>query len=47
MPEALHVSAQEEAVLDGLLATLRTECDRPLDAFSQDVLAAQLDLLLS
>ena len=45
--EALHVSAQEEAVLDALLAGLRQEYARPIDAFSQDVLVAQLDVLLS
>ena len=45
--EALHVSAPEEAVLDALLAGLRHEYARPIDAFSQDVLVAQLDVLLS
>ena len=45
--EALHVSAQEEVVLDALLAGLRQEYARPIDAFSQDVLVAQLDVLLS
>lgn len=45
--EALHLSAQEESLLDGLLHGLRTEAGRPIDAFSQDVLVAQLDVLLS
>ncbi|AWM32324.1 helix-turn-helix domain-containing protein [Hymenobacter nivis] len=45
--EALHISAQEEALLDGLLATLRGEYERPIDAFSQDVLVSQIELLLS
>lgn len=45
--EALHISAQEEQVLDGLLATIRSEYERPIDAFSQDVLVAQLEQLLS
>lgn len=45
--EALHVSAQEEALLDALLATLRQEYERPIDAFSQDVLVSQLEVLLS
>ncbi|WP_254245050.1 helix-turn-helix domain-containing protein [Hymenobacter sp. BRD67] len=45
--EALHVSAQEEQVLDVLLATIRGEYERPIDAFSQDVLVSQLELLLN
>ena len=45
--EALHLSAQEEQVLDGLLTTIRSEYEQPIDAFSQDVLVSQLDLLLS
>lgn len=45
--EALHISAQEELVLDGLLATIRTEYERPIDAFSQDVLVSQLELMLN
>ena len=45
--EALHLSAYEEASLEALLVTIRTEYERPIDGFSQDVLVAQLDLLLS
>ena len=45
--EALHLSAYEEAALDALLVTIRAEYERPIDGFSQDVLVAQLDLLLS
>jgi AraC family transcriptional activator of pobA len=45
--EALHLSAQEENVLDSLLHGLQLEYERPIDAFSQDVLIAQLDVLLS
>lgn len=45
--EALHLSAQEESVLDSLLHGLQLEYERPIDAFSQDVLIAQLDVLLS
>ena len=44
--EALHVSAQEETLLDALLAAIRQEYERPIDAFSQDVLVAQLEVLL-
>jgi AraC family transcriptional activator of pobA len=45
--EALHLSAQEELALDVLLSTIRTESERPIDAFSQDVLGSQLDVLLN
>jgi AraC family transcriptional activator of pobA len=45
--EALHLSGQEETLLDTLLHGLRTEYERPLDAFSQDVLVSQLEVLLS
>ena len=45
--EALHLSAPEERVLDGLLAGLRSEYERPIDAFSQDVLLTQLETLLT
>ncbi len=45
--EALHLSAHEETALDALLLGLQTECAQPIDAFSQDVLVAQLDVLLS
>ena len=45
--EALHLSADEEVILDRLLATMRAEYERPIDGFSQDVLVSQLDLLLS
>ena len=45
--EALHVSAQEESLLDGLLHVIRSEYERPIDAFSQDVLVAQLEVLLN
>jgi AraC family transcriptional activator of pobA len=45
--EALHLSAQEENLLDSLLHVLRTEVERPIDAFSQDVLVTQVEVLLS
>jgi len=45
--EALHLSAQEERVLDGLLAGLKSEYERPFDAFSQEVLLTQLETLLT
>ncbi|TGE06513.1 helix-turn-helix domain-containing protein [Hymenobacter fodinae] len=45
--EALHLAAREEEMLDGLVANIRRECEQPIDAFSQDVLVSQLDVLLS
>ncbi len=45
--EALHLSAQEESALDGLLDGIRAEAERPIDAFSQDVLVSQLEVLLN
>jgi AraC family transcriptional activator of pobA len=45
--EALHLSAREEQLLEGLVHTIRTEHEQPIDTFSQDVLVAQLDVLLS
>ena len=45
--EALHLSAREESVLAGLLANIRAEYEQPIDAFSQDVLVSQLEVLLN
>ena len=45
--EALHLSEMEETLLDRLLDNLRAECQRPIDAFSQDVLVGQIDMLLT
>ena len=45
--EALHLSASEEEQLNELAASIRRESEQPADAFSQDVLVAQLDVLLS
>lgn len=45
--EALHLSAQEEQLLANLLAGIRAEYSQPIDAFSQDMLVSQLDVLLT
>lgn len=45
--EALHLSQGEENTLDQLIHSIRAEAERPIDAFSQDVLVAQIDLLLT
>jgi len=45
--EALHLSAREERLLEGLLTTIADELERPIDAFSQEVIVTQLDMLLT
>ena len=45
--EALHLSAEEERLLETLLRGIQAECERPIDAFSQDVLVSQLEVLLN
>lgn len=45
--EALHLSAGEEGQLNALVETIRKENERPIDAFSQDVIVAQIDVLLT
>jgi AraC-like DNA-binding protein len=45
--EALHLSAREESVLNSLLQTIQSEYEQPIDAFSQDVLISQLEVLLN
>lgn len=45
--EALHLSEREEQVLDNLLEGIQQEYEQPIDAFSQDVMVAQLDVLLT
>ncbi|GAB3742722.1 helix-turn-helix domain-containing protein [Spirosoma lituiforme] len=44
--EALHLSAKEEKLLDGVLGSIRYEYEQSLDAFSHDLLIAQLEVLL-
>ncbi|WP_139921275.1 AraC family transcriptional regulator [Hymenobacter sp. DG01] len=45
--EALHLSAKEQGLLENLLQGIRAEYELPIDAFSQDVLVSQLEVLLS
>ncbi|GAB3942873.1 helix-turn-helix domain-containing protein [Spirosoma harenae] len=45
--EALILSEAEEQDVEGLFQKIKQELDRPIDNFSQDVLIAQLDLLLT
>jgi AraC family transcriptional activator of pobA len=44
--EALHVSTKEERLLESVLGSIRHEYEQALDAFSQDLLVAQLEVLL-
>lgn len=44
--EGLHLSAKEEQLLDGVLGSIRYEYEQSIDAFSQDLLVAQLEVLL-
>ncbi len=45
--EALHLSEKEETLVSGLIQSIALEYHLPIDTFSQDVLIAQLDLLLT
>jgi YesN/AraC family two-component response regulator len=45
--EALHLSEREEKVLDGLLHSIQSEYEQPIDAFSHDVLISQIETLLN
>ena len=45
--EALHLSAREEQQLGSVLTSIRLEHEQPIDAFSQDVLISQLEVLLN
>lgn len=45
--EALHLSLGEEGQMDALAETIRQENERPIDQFSQDVIVAQIDVLLT
>lgn len=45
--EALHLSKKEETVVSGLIQNISQEYHSNIDKFSQDVIIAQLDLLLT
>jgi AraC-like DNA-binding protein len=44
--EALHLSAKEESLLENVLRGIYHEYERPIDAFSYELLVSQLDVLL-
>lgn len=45
--EALHLSAEEERIIETLIQNIRTEIHARLDAFSQEIIVSNLELLLS
>ncbi len=45
--EALFLSAKEKEIIAGLFAAIAGELDNNIDAFSQDVLVSQIELLLN
>lgn len=44
--EALHLSEAEEAIIENILQNIETEYQSNIDKFSQDVIVAQIELLL-
>lgn len=44
--EALHLSQAEEALIEGILNGISRETEAAIDAYSQDVVVAHIDLLL-
>ncbi|MVM33861.1 helix-turn-helix domain-containing protein [Spirosoma sp. HMF4905] len=44
--EALHLSEQEEEILDGIFNNIEREYQGNIDQFSQDIIIAQIELLL-
>ncbi len=45
--EALHLSEREEQMIGKIFKAIETEYQSPIDAFSQDVIIANIDLLLT
>lgn len=45
--EALHLSEDEEKLIEGLVSNIRTEYESRLDNFSADVIVSNLELLLN
>ncbi|RDC56310.1 AraC family transcriptional regulator [Pedobacter chinensis] len=46
LTEALHLSEQEETIVENILRNIETEYQSNIDNFSQDVIIAQIELLL-
>jgi len=45
--EALFLSQQEETILNGIMLNIRTEYQRSIDQFTQNIILGQLEMLLS
>ncbi len=45
--EALHLSVEEEQIIESIIRNVKTEISARLDNFSQDVIVSNLELLLS
>ncbi|GAB3700766.1 hypothetical protein GCM10027592_28070 [Spirosoma flavus] len=45
--EALFLSEKEESVIDGIIQQIQQEYQAPIDKFSQNIIIAQLDVLLN
>ena len=45
--EALFLSEQEEGILDGIMQSIQMEYQRGIDQFTQNIIIAQLEVLLS
>ncbi|MBS1686081.1 MAG: helix-turn-helix transcriptional regulator [Bacteroidetes bacterium] len=45
--EALYLSDREEAIIDGVIRHIDQECHSNIDKFSQDIIIAQLEVLLN
>ena len=45
--EALHLSEDEESMIEGIMKNIASEYQSSVDAFSQDVIISQLELLLN
>ena len=45
--EALHISAREENILKSIIAIIEQEYQRDIDSFSQEIIVAQIDSMLT
>ncbi|XZF12440.1 helix-turn-helix domain-containing protein [Chitinophagaceae bacterium MMS25-I14] len=46
LSEALHLSEEEEETVEAIMEKIDTECHRNIDHYSQDIIVAQIELLL-
>ncbi|WP_158800244.1 AraC family transcriptional regulator [Pedobacter sp. L105] len=45
--EALHLSPEEEEMVETTMKNIRLEYDKPIDHYSQDIIVSQIELLLN